>query len=324
MKKISFAVLLSISFLTIYAASQEEYKREITKEFPTGAESSLHISNKYGNIRVIEGTENKILFKIEIIGKGKNKELAQKYAESVSIDFSQSGDLVSAETGLESIHCDNCGRTIHYVVAAPKNVMMKLDNKYGNIYLENVIKPLTVELKYGDIQANSLSVATIDIKYGKATIQSCEKLNLDSKYSKFTFGKIETLAADSKYDDMQIESVSDFNLETGYANVKIGRLNKSFVASDFKYCSLDISEVATNFSTIKIDAAYTNVKIGLNENHSFKTNLYTKYGSIRTGKLTFSDVSMKKESVIVGRAGNDSNPAASVEISVSYGNIIFK
>jgi hypothetical protein len=306
----------------------EEFKREITKEFPVGANPDLHISNKYGNIRIIEGTENKILFKIEITGKGKNKELAQKYAESVSIDFSQSGDKVSAETVLPSISCkNNCGRTTHYVVVAPRNVTMALENKYGNIQLDDAVKPLKIDLKYGNMQANALGQATVDIKYGKTAIQSCEKLMLDCKYSEHDFGQIGTLTADSKYDKFRIKSVSDCILETGYTNVKIDKLLKSFVADGFNYCALDISEVAVDFSRVKIDAAYTNVKVALNESHSFKTSLSTKYGAIHAGKLTFndvSDVSIKKENAIVGRAGNNSNSAASVEISVSYGDIIFK
>jgi hypothetical protein len=321
MKKIIFTLLLGFSVFTLYATS--EFKREITKDFPVGANPSLSIENKYGNIRIIEGSDSKIMFKIEITGKGKNETLAQEYAESVSIDFSQSGDRVSAKTELKSISCDNCGREIHYTVIAPKSVTMNLTNKYGNITLDNVIKPLNIDLKYGDLSANSLDKTVIDLKYGKINIQDCNELKLDSKYSSIKAGTIGSLIAESKYDGFQIGTITDFKLETGYTNVKISKLNKSFVAEEFKYCSLDISEIATGFSKIKIDAAYTNVKLNLNESHSFKTNLYTKYGHIKTGKITFNSTSIKKEDALVGIAGKESNPNATIDISLSYGNISF-
>jgi hypothetical protein len=323
MKKIIFTLLVSVAFSTLQAVAAEKHKREITKEFAVGAGSALQISNKYGNIRIIEGTENKILFKIEITGEGKTQELAREYAESVSIDFSQSGDRISAETVLPNINCNNCGRTTHYVVVVPKSVTMTLENKYGNIQLDDAVEPLKVDLKYGNMQANALGVAMVDIKYGKTTIRSCEQLMLDCKYSEHDFGQIGTLKADSKYDKFRIKSVSNCTLETGYTQVKIDRLLKSFV-TDVNYCALDISEVAVDFSRIKIDAAYTNVNVALNKSHSCKVALSTKYGNINAGDLTFNDVSLNKKETIVGRMGTDSDSEASVEISVSYGNISFK
>jgi hypothetical protein len=322
MKKVIFTLLLSLSISALFA-SQKEYKREIAKEFKVEAGSRLAIENKYGNIRVIEGTENKIMFKIEIIGQGSTEALAKEYAESVSVEFIHQGNRVSAKTILGSLQCSNCGRTINYVVVAPKDVAMNLDNMYGNIALDNVIEPLVVDLKYGNIQANSLATASIDLKYGKAKIGSGEALKIDSKYSGLDLGQVGMLTMDSKYDNIQIGSVVDFRLDTQYTGVKIGRLDNSLVAEDFKYGELDISDVWPAFSKIKVDAAYTDVKVALNEKHSFKVKLSTKFGHIKTGKLTFSDVSFKKEDAIAGRAGSNSQTTAEVDISVSYGNITF-
>ncbi|GHU65076.1 hypothetical protein FACS1894160_0390 [Bacteroidia bacterium] len=307
------------------AESQEEFKLEITKDFSVGSDPNLHIVNKYGNIRIVEGQEKKITFQIEITGKGKTRELAKSYAESVSIDFSANGNLVSAMTNLSSINCNNCGRTINYVVVAPKSVTLNLENKYGGINLDNVIKPLTIDLQYGSIDANSLITAKIDLKYGQVAIQVCEQLNLVCKYSQVNLGKMKTLKIDSKYDNIWVESVSDFRLETGYTNVKIGKLQKSFVCNELKYGKFSISEVAPDFSQIKIDAAYTNVKISLDSNFSFRANLSTKYGEIHAEKLTFNKVSLSKDknTTFSGIVGKDSNPSATVDISVSYGDIDF-
>lgn len=324
MKRIILALLLPVLTVAFATAADKEHKREITKEFSVSSSPGLKIINKYGNINVIEGKENSITFKIEIIGKGSTEQLAKEYAETVSIDFSQNGNTVTAETKLKSINCNNCGRTTNYTVIAPKSAIMDLQNKYGNIYLEDVKTPLKIGVGYGNFRANSLAKTEVDIKYGNVEITSCSDLDLDSKYSNIKIDKIEKLKADSKYDKFNIGSVSDFNLETAYTDVKIDKLNRRFIANDFKYCKLNISEVATNFSEIKISAAYSGLNIGLTKNHNFKANLSTRYGKIRTSNITFNNVSFKDEDSIVGTAGNNNNPSATVDISASYGDIVFK
>lgn len=323
MKKILFVLIISLSATGAYAALKE-YKRQIVKEFAVNANPQLLINNKYGNIRIIEGTNDKIMFKIEITGKGRDKNAARKYAESVSIDFSQNGNRVSAETHFESIHCNNCGRAVEYVVTAPKSVIADLTNKYGNIYIDNLVQPLSVNLKYGNLFANSAIKTTIDIKYGKMTLNKCQDLSINSKYSDISIGEANRIVADSKYDKYRIESVADCTMETGYTPVQIGRLDKRFVAEKLKYGSLNIGEVATDFSVISVDAAYSNIKLGMTEKHAFKAALYTRYGNINTGNLTFTNVSLKKKGCMVGTAGKINSPDASVNISVSYGDILFR
>jgi hypothetical protein len=324
MKKIILALLLPVLTVAFATAADKEHKREITKEFSVSSSPGLKIMNKYGNIRVIEGKENSITFKIEIIGKGNTEQLAKEYAETVSIDFSQNGNIVTAETKLKSINCNNCGRSINYTVIAPKSVSVDLENKYGNIYLEDVKTSAKIELQYGNLQANSLAETKLEIKYGKVDVKSGTELMLDSKYSEIKFGRLETMKADSKYDKFNIGTISNLILETAYTDVKIDKLNQRFLADDFKYCKLNISEVATNFSEIKINAAYSGLNIGLTKNHSFKASLYTRYGKIKANNITFNNVTLKKEDTIVGTAGSNSNPSATVDISASYGDIVFK
>jgi hypothetical protein len=305
-------------------ANLKEFKREVTKEYSVGANPSLRIDNKYGNIHIVEGTDNKITFKIEIIGKGTTDALAKEFAETVSIDFSQSGDNISATTMLKNINCNNCSRNTNYTVVAPKSVTMSLVNKYGNINLENTVKPFNVDLKYGNLKANMLANATVDIKYGNVDINACENINLDSGYAKIKIDKAGKMNTESKYDDFQIGTISDINMNTKYTKVKIDKLNTSFVCNDFKYCSLDVSEIAPQFSRIKIDAGYSTIKLALDNRHSFKANLSTRYGNIKTGSFSMSNTQTARNTQSYSGTMGSGNPSATVDITASYGDIIFK
>ena len=329
MKRIIFALcVIMLAFCKMAAVSAEaplkEFKREVTKEFSVSSNPNLNIDNKFGQIRIIEGADNKISFNIEIIGKGITEALAKEYAEAVSIDFSQSGDNVSATTMHKNMQCNNCGRETNYTVIAPKGVMMKLVNKFGNITLDKSIKPLNVDLEYGNLVANTLTDVTINVKFGQVTINACENINFESAYTKIKIGKANQIKAKSEFDDFQLGTVADVVMKTQYTPVKIDQLNKSFICDNFKFCSLDIANISPQFSQIKIDAGYSQIKLALDNRHSFKADLRTRYGNINSGNFAFNIKSDRNTQTCSGTFGSASNPLAIVDISTEFGDIVFK
>jgi len=104
----------------------------------------------------------------------------------------------------------------------------------------------------------------------------------------------------------------------------IGRLRQSFEAEKFSFGSLKIGHVDERFSNIKVDAQFTSVKVGLTEDHNFKTLLFNNFGSIKTGNAVFYEKSMDKKDVVAGIVGSLKEPTATVEITNSYGIIVFE
>ena len=83
-----------------------------------------------------------------------------------------------------------------------------------------------------------------------------------------------------------------------------------------------------DFSSILIEAAYTNNRIGLDNHYSFMADLYTRYGSIRLNGIKLSDVTLDDDDsryskTIRGSVGKQEHPSAKVNISNSYADIIF-
>jgi len=337
MKRIIFTLIVSIlasigvcksaEMSATAQRNQREFRTEVTKSFSTGDNPSLQIDNKYGHIRIIEGADNTLSFKIEIIGYGTTEALAKQYAETTYVFFDLRDDKITATTVFESLKCNNCSRKVNYTVVVPKGVTMNLTNKYGNIYLENAIKPMRIDLKYGNLEANNLANVTIDLKYGNFTVNACEDLKIDCGYAKIKIGRANRITTESKYDDFQIGTVADLMMNTKYTKVKIDKLNYSFVCNDFKYCSLNINEISTQFSRIKINSGYTDIKLALDNRHSFKASLSVRYGTIKADNLIFNNVTLRNKErnteAISGIVGSAGNPSATVEITASYGNIIF-
>ncbi|MDR0349277.1 MAG: hypothetical protein LBH90_07285, partial [Tannerella sp.] len=86
------------------------------------------------------------------------------------------------------------------------------------------------------------------------------------------------MKADSKYDKFEIGAITDLHPETACTTVKIEKLNRRLV-SEITYGTINISNVAPDFSEIKAEAAYSTLNIGLNKSHKFKATLYARYGN---------------------------------------------
>jgi hypothetical protein len=308
----------------IFSNASKEYKREISEEFTVGLSPALSISNEFGNIRIAEGDVSKIIFKIIFTGKGKNEEAAKKYAESVDVEFKQSGSNISAQSIFEKIRCRNCERNVDYEVTVPKDTKQVLKNKFGHINVNDTGGPLEVRLEFGHLYANELSEADLDIQHGGATINKCKNMKIKSGFSKYKLGEIGVLSARISYDGFDIEELGRADVKSDFSNINIGNLKDSFSALKFTYGSLKLGAIEDHFSKIKVSASFSKVKIALSEKHNFKIALYSHFGSVKTGNVVFYEKSLDKKDVVVGIAGKIKNPVATVDISNEYGSIVFQ
>jgi hypothetical protein len=301
--------------------ASSEYKREIEKEFTTGSSASLSIDNEFGNIRILEGTEDKITFKITITGKGKSHENAKELAESVDINFTYKGNDISAKTVFGKIKCNNCKRSVDYEVYVPEGATLTLDNQFGDIKINNTVKSFNVKLEFGKLYANEIADAELNIQHGGATINKCGSMKLKSSFSKYKLGKVETLSGSISHGGIDVDELSNGDLKSDFSNLEIGKLKNSLNAKDFSFGTLKILNVEDRFSNIKVDARFSKVQIALTKSHNFKAALYTNFGSVKTGDIVFYEKTLDKKDVVVGTAGKIKDPSATVEISNEHGNI---
>ena len=302
--------------------AQSEYKRYIAKEFDVSSSPTLLITNEFGNINIKEGSDDNIFFMITVTGKGKNKDMAKYYAESVKVDFKQSGNNVSAKTVvLGRKDCSNCGRSVDYEVTVPKKIRQTLENKFGDININNASEPVKIKVEFGKLYANVLSEADIKVQHGGSTINKCETMTVSSGFSKNKFGEVGSMSGSVSHGGIDVEELGDANVKAEFSNVNIQRLKNSFNTKTFSHGSLRISKVDYNFSNIKVDANFSKIRVSVNENHNFKATLHCDFGSVNTGKAVFYEKTLEKKDVVVGVVGKSKDPSSTVDISNSHGNI---
>lgn len=327
MKRILMMVLASLCVVSV-AAAKKVYRRQIVKEFSVGERPEFSLINSFGNVHIVEGADRKIVVQLEVRGEAKTEEEARQLAESVTVDLSQSGNRVEARTRYRSISCNNCGRTADYTVTAPRDVVLSLSNRFGNIYLNRTTQPLTVELKYGGLYLKEAATAAVSVSFGNASIDRCATLTLNSQYSGITLGTVGLLTGKTKFDGtFRIESVSRCTLAAGYTQVRIDRVGESCVVDKLRFGGLRIGEVSRGFSEISVRASYSEVHLGLTPGHAFRATLSTSYGSIYTGELNFrftEKIQLRSSKTFIGTVGASDNPPATVRAESSFGDIYLK
>lgn len=351
-KTIILSCILLLSAISAFCRSElPESERKINKTFQVSNNAQLQVSNKYGNITIVTWNKNEINFDVQIIGRANRPEDAKQMADRVDIRFTQTGNMILAETifnEIRNIRSNNQGSEVHYTISLPSSVTMDLNNKYGNIQLENTPQPFTCDVKYGNLWANqltgrknqivckygnvkigTLSQGEITLGYGNLGLEKTNTLNLETSYSKVKIETVSTLNATSKYDNYDLGTVDEMKLTSGsYGNFYIMKLSKAFNASSIRYGKIRISEIATDFESIDINAGYTNINLGVSKQSSFTADLTTKYGEIDINRqfdisrLKYSDQKEDRYTRSAkGIIGTQTNPKAHITISNTYNNI---
>jgi len=263
--------------MPLQAGNCENAQRILTKSFPVSDGATLKIDNVFGKIIISEWDKNEISLSVTIKATAKKQSAAQELADKVVVDFKQEGNIVSAKTSCPSQKgkC-NCTYDIDYKVFVPKNIHYDLQNKYGNITMENSTGDVTVSLRQGDFSGNEFSGnSKITISYGKlslkklsgsadeltlagmntcnnnkVSISEAKNLKINTRHSNLSIGTVEQLSIENFYSDVKITKVENIQLDRSfYGKYEIGEVKELFSNnSDSWYAKFDINRLTGTLS----------------------------------------------------------------------------
>jgi hypothetical protein len=345
-------LILSL-ILVSFTLSGQEAAKEFHKEFTAGANTTLDISNRYGDVVVQNWDKNQIVIDVLITVEMPNKEKAEKLLGYIDVQFSEGENMVAAKTVINDNFnftgwgSDSKKFSIDYNVKMPVGTALKLSNKYGNTDIDELHGLVNLDIKYGNLQAGILTrgnvkpLSSINLAYGKATIDEagwlelnvrysgsteitkCKALLLDSKYSKIILGETSSVVGESKYDNINIESINNLVLENGYTVVNIGALSKKLNYNG-SYGSFSVEDVKAGFEEITIDTRYMGVKLGIDEMASYNIDAKVTYGGLKYDEVNFNSqkrIVEDNSKEISGTVGTDKSPTANVKINSTYGSV---
>lgn len=264
------------------------YTDHINRAFKVSPKSSVEVFNKYGKVHVVTWDKDSVMFQVDLRISTNNEQKLEKLKNNISFDFTSTNYYVVAKTtfarsrGIITEFVDafvpSNSVVIDYIVYIPRQATLKIDNKFGDVYIDDFSGNLDLTLSNGELKANYLSGNTsiklnsgdgvinrvdrgkIYISYSDLMIKQATKIDIESKSSVITVNKGENLRINSRRDKYFFEDLKEISGDTYFTNLKIGNL-KNEASLQFKYGGIIIEQIQRNFGLINIHSEYADIDL---------------------------------------------------------------
>jgi hypothetical protein len=298
-RKIIFCVLTALCCLS-YAAGQE-FSNQVVRAYKISNETSIDVFNKYGKIHVISWDKDSVKFIIDLKIRNKDPEKLEKIKDNISFEFTPASYYVMAKTvigdGSQDVFKDLVDIAgsyfstqnqirIDYTIMVPGYSSLKLENKFGDVYLDDREGNLKLTLSYGNFKANDLkgnndlklgsgdaeinfmNDGQLNVSYSNLHILKAQKLSLESRSSNISIDEINDLTLRSRRDKLILPRVRTMRGDSYFSEFSILGLQNE-LDYIFRYGSLTIDNIMKNFSSVIINSEYTDLRLSFEKGSSY-------------------------------------------------------
>ena len=333
--------LLSGSLVPVQLNAQEK-SREIKKEFQVAQGNRLDIGNKFGDIDILNWEKPEVSITVKLAAAARNDAAAEDLLNTISVEISKIGEVVSAMTKIknESGMSGNNKFEVNYTVYAPVWMNLNLENKFGNIHINEISGHIKIDLKHGELRAmkilrNSTPANEIILAYSSCTIEDAGNLDVNLSFSKLEIeksGDVEAQTkysgirinscsyfdANSKYDNFRFDRINNFSGDIMYSNLHVGELAGKFVLES-TFSGLKIEQVLSSFESIRIENEKGACKIGIKPETVFDLNATAQRGDISISG--FNVLEKKSEGTTKSVHAANGKSGKPINISVTDGAV---
>jgi len=344
-KTLLVLLVLTAVHICVLAQTYTENKN-ILRSYKTYPGTILEINNKYGKIELNTWNKDSVRIEANLSIKAGSVSKVMKLRNSINFDFSATTHYIVAKTVFggpsnsvlnelrdlaESIVSGGSEVKIDYMVTTPKNINLRLTNKYGDVYADDIQGDIQltvsngglkandisgnvyIDLAFGDGYVNKIDQGRLTLSYANFSLKDAGRLTLESKSSKPSIENVESLKIQSKRDKLHLGSVKNLIGESYFSDVFIATLGDELnINSKFGHLTLD--NIKRGFSFINITSELTDMDFFFERNSTFQYDItYYKDAFIKLPKdavkaeekAASSDLTQK---LIYGHVGSaDSN-----------------
>ena len=310
------ALLLVLNVYLIEAQSFTENKN-VVKRYKIYPGSTLDITNKYGKIEFVNWDKDSAMIEAFLKIQTNSASRMSKLRNSIDFDFSITNHYIVAKTvfktngnaiisGIkniaESIVYNGDEVKIDYIVTIPKNINIRVNNKYGDVYADdidgdirfivanggfkanNLTGNVSIELSFGDGTLNKMDKGRLAVSYSDFTVKEANQLNLESKSSKINIENVESLKLKSRHDKLQLGSLKFLTGETDFSDIWINSLTEEMNLNT-KFGSITTDNIRKGFSFVNINSELTDLSLFFERGSTYQYDItYFKDAFIRLPK----------------------------------------
>jgi hypothetical protein len=363
-KAMKYNTIITFNLIFLLSGSlsgqSESEMRSFIRTVPVDKGTSLEVNNKYGNIHITSWDKDSACIRSEVKATASSQSKLNKMFDGITINITDTRFLVRAQTdftqninmlfesfkGMTSKLISYDSRVeINYYINMPEYLNLKIENKYGDVYMENNTGDFSVSVSNGSFKANSLGKgSSITMSFCDATINNVASGKIDASFSEITIGETGDLSvnsissrydikkagiirSESRRDKFFIDNIESFQSNSYFTDFKINDLIKELNLTT-KYGSVNADLIEKGFEAININSGYSDISLGFDQGSSYNLDirhinafLVLPDKNIKTEQKTLSED--KKEFMTYGTIGK--NPgSAKVKIDATHGNIYLK
>jgi hypothetical protein len=358
--KLILTVAFTVFIFNSLPAQSNSEIRSFIKTAPVSRETSLEVNNKYGSIHITSWKKDSAYIRAEVKAFAPNQERLRKMFDGVKVNITETSYMIRAQTdftqninmlfesfkGMTSKIISYDSRVeINYYINIPDYLNLKIDNKYGDVYMEDNTGNFSASVTNGSFKANSLKKASslslvfcdatinslisgkIDASFSEITIGETEDLSVNSISSRFDIKKAGAILTESKRDKFFITNIDILQANTYFTDFNLGNVKKEMNLTT-RYGSVNADLIEKGFEAIDINSGYSDISLGFEQGSSYNLDIrHINAFLVLPEKITNTEKKAideeKKEYMTSGTVGK--NPGTTkVKIDANRGNIYLK
>ena len=277
----------------------------INRGFKVTPETHIEISNKYGKIDLNTWEKDSVAINIGIRVEEKKLSKLEETFGNIDFDFTCTEHFLIARTQLkagrnpfedeiqkirETVLQTGGNIEINYTVWLPDKNYLKIENKFGNVFIDDYAGEVMLLLSNGNLKAhdlkgkmsmvlnfadaniNSADQGRIEASYSDIYIKTAQSLQVISKSSTWEIPEIKNFVADSRRDKFRIRMVEVLDAKGSFTSFRINELLNKLNAR-IEYGDVDIEKISRDFTTIFIESKSADINLYFNQETSFEFDL---------------------------------------------------
>jgi len=265
----------------------------------------IQITNKYGNVNILPWEKDSVRIDVSISAQSKQASKVVKILSTIDCEMIATANTISARTVFydnsatfwkdvvsyagQVINTSN-NLQINYTVYMPVSNDIKIENKFGNVYMDshsgkadiivsngdlqarNFTGGLKLKLEFGSASFQDAADAQLSINYSDLTVRRINKLNMNSRSSTIDMEETGTIELVSSRDKLVVKACNSLSGEASFSRIRINEL-EAMCTVNTKYGELRLNTIARDFRNINIKSEYTDVLLGFNPSDSYSIEI---------------------------------------------------
>ena len=294
-------LLLFMLVIPQFVNAQFTETKEISKRFKVTPETRIEISNKYGKIEFNTWDKDSVVFEIKIRVEAKKLSKLEKSVDDIDFEFTSSQHFLIARTKVgeklspiekeltrfrETLLQTDGSMEINYTVWLPKKNTLRIENKFGDIYIGDYWGDVEINLSNGNLKSHDFSgkvnlvvnfadVTINQMKNGRFNCNYCDiylkkagALTNESKSSTFEILELKNIDASSRRDKFRVRLAERVEARSTFSNFRIGELTDRLLLRA-EYGDVDIEKIPPGFSSLFAESKSTDITLFFDKEASF-------------------------------------------------------